>query len=783
MKTLQNYTLLLALLTFSFGLFAQSPKKYMKTGEEFEESKSYMDAHDQFTKALDLDPKYVEAYVARARVSEKMFKINDAIEDYNRASTFDPDEEEYYYQLARLHLMMDQPKKGLEFSNKALEKKGNYKEALITKSESYIALDQYQNALEVADQVVDAEKSVRTYFLHGEVCIKLEDWGKAEFDFEKALKYDKANIDTYVALANAQVHLGKTDEAMATVNEGIEVDNKSAKIFVARAEVYKAKVDYPNAINDLSQALLLATPAEKNAIYVQRGTYYNDFGQSQGAINDFTKVIVDDPDNFEALYARAYAYETSTNYEAAMEDYEALLVLAPYDARAKELHEEASKRLFELNRESEHPQIIFHQPSGVEGLKVPVPMNLLEVLIHAQVQDKSDIKIIQVDGVSVPFEKEELNPEFKFRVHPKEKMSFELIVEDVYENRAVLNYDLIETEIDSPVVRILAPYASDDGEIYLDNNEPSLYIEGRIEDESLIKSITIDGATASYVVDAKNPSFSATLNITNKGAITITATDVYDNTTIQRFTFNREGAIIAANNPMGKTWVVFIENANYQNFASLEGPSKDVRTMKQALANYEIHNIIRKKDMTKSDFEKFFSIELRDLVRSNHVNSLLVWYAGHGKFLNETGYWIPVDARRDDEFTYFNINSLKAAMQSYSKYITHTLVITDACESGPSFYQAMRSTPGQKSCNDWESTRFKSSQVFSSAGYELASDDSQFTKTFANSLMNNPDECIPIEKIVSKVTEAVTKGGSQKPKFGKIAGFEDENGTFFFMKR
>ena len=165
------------------------------------------------------------------------------------------------------------------------------------------------------------------------------------------------------------------------------------------------------------------------------------------------------------------------------------------------------------------------------------------------------------------------------------------------------------------------------------------------------------------------------------------------------------------------------------------------------------------------------------------MNSLLVWYAGHGKFLNETGYWIPVDAKRDDEFTYFNINSLKAAMQSYSKYITHTLVITDACESGPSFYQAMRATPKERSCTDWEATRFKSSQVFSSAGYELASDDSQFTKTFANSLQNNPATCIPIEKIVSKVTEAVAKGGSQKPKFGKIAGFEDENGTFFFMKR
>jgi hypothetical protein len=161
----------------------------------------------------------------------------------------------------------------------------------------------------------------------------------------------------------------------------------------------------------------------------------------------------------------------------------------------------------------------------------------------------------------------------------------------------------------------------------------------------------------------------------------------------------------------------------------------------------------------------------------------LIWYAGHGKFINETGYWIPVDAKRDDEFTYFNINALKASMQSYTNYVTHTLVITDACESGPSFYQAMRSDLKTRSCDDWQATRFKSSQVFSSAGYELAIDNSQFTRTFANSLANNPDACIPIESIVTKVTTAVVKNNQQKPQFGKIAGLEDEDGTFFFMSK
>ena len=73
--------------------------------------------------------------------------------------------------------------------------------------------------------------------------------------------------------------------------------------------------------------------------------------------------------------------------------------------------------------------------------------------------------------------------------------------------------------------------------------------------------------------------------------------------------------------------------------------------------------------------------------------------------------------------------------------------------------------------------------MFSSAGYELAVDNSQFTRTFANSLANNPNACLPIENIVNKVTTAVDQNSQQEPKFGKIDGLEDEDGTFFFISK
>ena len=215
----------------------------------------------------------------------------------------------------------------------------------------------------------------------------------------------------------------------------------------------------------------------------------------------------------------------------------------------------------------------------------------------------------------------------------------------------------------------------------------------------------------------------------------------------------------------------------------MEGPSRDVSEMKAALANYKIDNVLHKKDMSKAQLDRFFSIDLRDQVQKNRVKSLIIWYAGHGKFLNETGYWIPVVGDTYEEFTYYSVNSLRASMQAYTM-LKHVLVVSDACESGPAFYMAMRDDEiKNRQCSDWEVTKFKSAQVLTSSNKELSSDNSLFTQAFANTLNNNPNDCVSIEYVATKVSGIVKQNQKQTPKFGKIKGLDDENGTFFFVKK
>jgi hypothetical protein len=130
-------------------------------------------------------------------------------------------------------------------------------------------------------------------------------------------------------------------------------------------------------------------------------------------------------------------------------------------------------------------------------------------------------------------------------------------------------------------------------------------IEGTINDESPIRSIPIDGVTASYTLDELNPQFSATINIANKNSFSVTAVDQYGNDTTLSFVLNREGISLFEANPMGRTWVIFIENSNYETFPSLDGPARDVTLMRSALAGYDVHKVIHKQDMTKRKWKGF----------------------------------------------------------------------------------------------------------------------------------------------------------------------------------
>ncbi|HVN57631.1 MAG TPA: tetratricopeptide repeat protein [Bacteroidales bacterium] len=765
----------------TLSLIGQSAKKFYKAGNEFVENNKYEDAIAQFTSAIGLEPSNADYYYARGSAYEELKKYTEAGADYEKALVFQPKEVTYLVAQARTFNALGKFNEALALLNRAsaLDKRNwsIYPQKVITLS----GLEKYDMALRVSDTAILIKDDARNHYYRGLVYVRLNNDILGKKEFEKAISKEKTLVDARLALADLLIRNNNTDEAMNQINLILASDDKNTQAYIIRSQVYKKNLDYPNAINDVSKTILI-DPSNPE-YYLIRGKYYQEFNQHSSAIADFSKYISMKGDNPDAFFSRAKSYEEMQNFEKAMDDYTKITALSEFDMRARKMLKEAQQRLYEMNRESDPPEVTFTTPAPSADNQIMVKGDANSITISGKIKEKSKLDVFTINDQKVLFgEKKNGMYDFIANVDLTGKDAITVDARDEYNNEKKISYKLMKTETNPPKISIVSPYTSDDGQVMLDAIKPNLYLEGKISDESTIKSIEIDGVTASYRKDQLNPEFTASIDIANINKFTVVAEDIYGNRQETEFKLNRDNALAAQNNPMGKTWVVFIENSSYETFASLDGPIKDVGTVQRALANYQVSNVIHKKDMTKAEMEKFFNIELRDLLKTNQVKSLLVWYAGHGKFINDIGYWIPVDAKRDDEFTYFNINALKAGMQSYTGLV-HTLVISDACESGPSFYQAMRSANDEPTCDNVNATAMKSAQVFSSAGYELAVDNSQFTQTFANTLINNKNACIPIETIVKTVTAAVTNNNQQKPKFGKIAGLQDENGTFFFIAK
>lgn len=763
-------------------VLAQSPKKLYNNAQKLYKENKLDEAIAELNNAIQGDEKLVDAFLLRAEALEKLGKLDKAVNDFEKATQLDPKAPDHFYNTGRLYYKLERYQNALKYLNEAVYLDPKHQAALQYKIFTLIKLSDFQNAIIDCNRAIDINKKNHViFYCKGVAMDSLRDFNNAEKEYQAAINlnanYDKA----YNALSRVKLKKGNIDEALALATQTVEKFPNNVDGYLTRSIIYRQRTDYPNAINDLSKALTIQS--DDLEILMTRGQYYYKFNQFPNAVSDFSRVITLDPNNCLAYLWRGTSLEEIMKTAEAISDYEKYATLAKTNPTQAQNLAEITKKLFELKRESQQPELALLDSLVKLNQTIELRLDIQGKAISGTVKDKSLLKslIINDKQLAVTPDSNGLY-QFSVQVTPATK-EVKIEAVDVYDNIASKIWKVIPIEIDPPQLTFLTPFANENGMIYLNSNDPQLYIEAVIADQSFIKSVYIENLAVPVSGDKINPSITANIDVKDKTKISIKICDVYNNCSTLEYQLNREAINISQDNVMGKTWVVFIENSNYSTFASIEGPTKDVISMKQALKDYQIHNIIHKKDMSKTDLEKFFSIELRDLVRTNNVNSILVWYAGHGKFINETGYWIPVDAKRDEEFTYFNINSLKAGMQSYSKYLTHTLIVTDACESGPSFYQAMRSTPVERQCGDWTAGKFKSSQVFSSAGYELASDDSQFSKTFAKSLSFNTNTCIPIETIVIKVTEAVGQSGKQKPKFGKIQGLEDEDGTFFFMKK
>ena len=232
----------------------------------------------------------------------------------------------------------------------------------------------------------------------------------------------------------------------------------------------------------------------------------------------------------------------------------------------------------------------------------------------------------------------------------------------------------------------------------------------------------------------------------------------------------------------GDYYALVIGNNDYQQLSPLRTAINDARAVSTLLEVEYGFNVKLLENATRVDIVKSIST-LRSQV--GNQDNLLIYYAGHGHLdeaANE-GYWLPIDASRDDPSNWVTTDQIVGQIRGMQA--KHVMVVADSCFSGT----MTRAIKIEQRTPDYlqRIVKTKSRTVLTSGGLEPVMDSgsgnhSAFAHAFI-SLLEDNDGVLDAAQLFSELRPKVMVNSDQTPEYGDIRKAGHDGGDFLFVRR
>ena len=280
--------------SFAYGNEDNEAEVYNNRGIAHIKQDKLEQAIVSFSKAIELDPDYVNAYCNRGAVYYYKGEYKKAIIDYNKA-----------IELNQRHVITYN-NRGVAYDNKGEQEK---------------AIGDFTRAIEIKSDYTDA------YNNRGNAYGNKGEYDRAITDYTKAIELDSEFANAYHNRGNAYGNKGEYNRAITDYTKAIELDSEFANAYHNRGVAYYSKNDFNQAIKDSTKAIELK-PHDASAYY-NRSIAYAEKDNFDFAIQDSTKAIELNPNFAEAYHNRGVVYAKKGNYDFAIKDYTKAIELKP----------------------------------------------------------------------------------------------------------------------------------------------------------------------------------------------------------------------------------------------------------------------------------------------------------------------------------------------------------------------------------------------------------------------------------------------------------------------
>jgi len=243
---------------------------------------------------------------------------------------------------------------------------------------------------------------------------------------------------------------------------------------------------------------------------------------------------------------------------------------------------------------------------------------------------------------------------------------------------------------------------------------------------------------------------------------------------------------------IGKYYALVIGNNRYANLPNLESAVPDAQAVDELLRTRYGFRTRVLLNATRAQILSALN-EYRGVLGTD--DSLLIYYAGHGELdtQNLRGYWLPVDAQRDENTEWISDQQVTSQIETMSA--RHVLVVADSCYSG-----AMTRSSGvvlrSAGSTDEEIKRLTrlakvpSRTVLTSGGLQPVLDaggggHSIFARAFLEVLRSN-EKVLEGTSLYNLLFDEVRRSAAryeveQSPRYSALADAGHRNGEFLFI--
>ncbi|MFZ4544637.1 MAG: tetratricopeptide repeat protein [Saprospiraceae bacterium] len=274
-KTIERNAIWKDELTLWTDVAAKSPNKarpQVKLGGIYSNKNQWDKAIAHFSKAIEINPNFTEAYNNRGAVYWSQEKWDKAVGDYTKAIELNPKFSPAYFN------------RGISYTRLGLNDK---------------ALADLSSAVEINPQYAEA------YYNRGLIKDRPGNWSEAAADYSLAISVDSNYSKAYYNRGICNGNLGNLDQSIADFTKTMELDPKNRNAVYNRANTFGMQNQWEKAINDYNSTIVM--DSGYTAAYINRGVAFGKLGQWELALKDYTKAIQLEPNNSVAKYNVAFA--------------------------------------------------------------------------------------------------------------------------------------------------------------------------------------------------------------------------------------------------------------------------------------------------------------------------------------------------------------------------------------------------------------------------------------------------------------------------------------------